>query len=522
MKTTQPAFSPERADRAQQFFERILRHTKGRYAGCLFGLTPWQRDEIIRPLFGTVAFDKQVNEWVRLYRLAWIELARKNGKSELMAGVGLLLLCADDEQGAEVYGAAKDREQAGHVFRVARRMVELSPVLTKRLRVVESTKTIIDPQTDSFYRVIAADGAGNLGQNPHGILFDEVIAQPSRELWDALKTGMGARTQPLMVAATTAGNDPAGFAASEHAYCARVAADPRVDPSRFVYLRNTPADADPWDEKGWSFANPALGDFLSIQTLRDEAREAQANPAVENTFRQFRLNQWVQQHTRWIPLPAWDASAGMVVEDALRGRRCFGGLDLASSVDIAALAWDFPGDDGYHDVIWRFFIPEERLPDLDRRTGGQAAAWVREGLITATPGNVIDYQAVLRQIDLDAQAFDVVELAYDRWGMTQLSQDLIDAGMTVIPFGQGFASMSGPTKELERLVLDGRYRHGGNPVMRWMIDNVMVRTDPAGNIKVDKAKSGDKVDGVVAGVMGLDRATRHEPKKVRSGKASFL
>lgn len=510
MTMTSLAFSAARADRAQGFFEKGLRHTKGRYARKPFLLAPWQRDDIIRPLFGTVRYDEQLEAEVRAFRIAWLELGRGNGKSELLAGIGLLLLVADDEEGAEVYGAAKDREQAGHVYRVAKRMVELSPALSRRLVVVDSRKTIVDPRLDSFYRVIAADASGNLGQNPHGILFDEIIAQPSRELWDALRTGMGKRDQPLMVAATTAGNDPASFAAAEHAYCERVAANPSLDPARLVYMRNTPEDADWKDEKVWHFANPALGDFLNISTLRDEAREAENNPSLENTFRQFRLNQWVQSATRWVPLQLWDASAGMVVEADLAGRRCYGGLDLASSVDLAALCWDFPGEAGDHEAIWRFFLPKDRLADLNRRTGGQGAVWARQGFLRLTEGNVIDYKAILATIDADAQAFDVAEVAYDRWGMTQLSQDLVDAGMTVVPFGQGFASMSPPTKEMERLVTAGLYRHGGNPVMRWMFDNVVVRKDPAGNVKVDKAKSGDSVDGVVAAVMALDRAMRRD------------
>jgi phage terminase large subunit-like protein len=490
-------------------FEEILVHTKGRWARTPFILAPWQRDEIIRPLFGRQRWDAETGRWVRQYRIAWLELARKNGKSELLAGIALILLCADDEEAAEVYGAARDRDQARKVYDVAERMVLLSPTLRRRLTVRSHEKRIIDDRTGSYYTVIAADAAGNLGHTPHGALLDEVIAQPDRSLWDALRTGMGTRTQPLMVAATTAGNDPTSFAAAEHDYCLRVANHPSLDPTRFVFIRNTPKDADWTDERLWSHANPALGDFLSLQQLRDELREAQANPAAENAFRQFRLNQWVQQATRWLQLAAWDATAGMVVEDQLRGRACYGGLDLASSRDLAALCLDFPDDQGGHDVLWRFWLPSERLQDLDRRTGGQASIWARNGLLTPTEGNVIDHKAILGQLDRDARAFDLAELAFDRWGMTQMSIDLQDAGLTVIPFGQGFSSMSPPTKEFERLVLDGRYRHGGHPVARWMLDNVVVRIDPAGNLKPDRQRSTEKIDGIVAAIMALDRATRH-------------
>lgn len=514
------AFSPERADRAQNFIEKICKHTKGRHARSPFLLTDWQRDDIVRPLFGTVRYDEDLAEWVRAYRIAWIEVARKNGKSELLAAIGLLLLVADDEEGAEIYSAARDRDQARKVFDVAERMVELSPILSRRLHINKSSKRISDERTGSYYEVISADAAGNLGHNPHGIIFDEVLTQPSRELWDALRTGMGARSQPIMVAATTAGNNMTSLAWTEHEYSERVHNDPSLDPARFVYMRNVDKNADWQDERNWYDANPALGDFLNIATLRDEAREAAQSPEGQNAFRQFRLNQWVQQTTRWLDLGAWDAAAGIVDEAAMRGRRAFGGLDLASSTDIAALCWTFPDDEGGYDAVWRFWIPADRLADLDRRTGGNAARWVREGWLTTTEGDVIDYRAILDRIDKDAQAFDVQEIAYDRWGMTQLSQDLQDAGMTVVPFGQGFASMSPPTKEWERLVLTGDYRHGGNPVMRWMADNITIRRDPAGNIKIDKAKSSEKVDGCVAAVMALDRASRYEPPR-RFRVASF-
>src|SRR5437870_8628787 len=247
-------FCKQRADHVQAFFAELLFHTKGRFSRLPFILADWQRDDIIRPLFGTVRWDPEIDRYVRLYRIAWIEIARKNGKSELLAGIALYLLCADDEEGAEIYGAAKDRDQARKVFDVAARMVQLSPVLSKRLVVKAHEKRIIDEKTASYYETVAADAKGNLGHNPHGIIFDEILTQPSPDLWNALRTAMGTREQPLLVAATTAGNDPASFAAKEHEFCVRVSEDASVDPTRFVYARNTPSDADPWDESNWHHA----------------------------------------------------------------------------------------------------------------------------------------------------------------------------------------------------------------------------------------------------------------------------
>jgi phage terminase large subunit-like protein len=452
-----------------------------------------------------------------------------------MAGIALILLVADDEEGAEVYSAARDTEQAGRVFNVAKRMVELSPMLSKRLRIYSAYKTIVDPERDSVYKVLPSDALGNLGENPHGILFDEIIAQPNRALWDALKTGFGTRPQPLMVAATTAGNDPASFAKAEHDYCVRIREKPELDPVRFVYIRGTPADADPFDEANWKNANPAMSGpaeqrFLSVRTLRDEAKEARENPMAENAFRQFRLNQWVQQSTRYMPPHVWNAAAGASVDlRSLAGRRAWAGLDLSTSVDITALALDMPApiegeqrgrlDPENHDVAWRFWLPEEGLSDLAKRTGGRAEQWVKEGWLELTEGDVIDYAAIRETIKRIAAppphgfGIQIEELAYDRWGATQLAIELQEDGLTVFPFGQTYKDLSPPLKLWDKLVRSGGYHHGANPVMDWMVDNLLVRRDVAGNIRPDKERSAEKIDGVVGAIMALDRAALGARKK---------
>jgi len=521
-------FDEERALWAERFFERLLRHTKGRWAGQLFRLADWQRDEIIRPLFGTVRQGED-GEWTRLFRMAWLELARKNGKSELLAGIGLYLLIADGEEGAEIYGAARDRDQASIVWDVAQRMVELSPYLQGRLRIFRQTKRIVDERTSSFYRVIAADAAGNLGWNPHGVLFDEVLTQPSRDLWDALRTAMGSRTQPLMVAATTAGNDPSSFAAHEHEEMARVAEDPARAPHVFVYMRNTPRDADPWDESKWPHANPALGDFLDIRALREEAVEAHNDPAKENAFRQYRLNQWVQQTTRWIPLHLWEACADGELfprpdwpDRELAGQAAFGGLDLSSKEDLTALCWFFP--DVRNTAVWRFFLPEERLGDLDRLTGGQAAVWAREGWLTLTEGNVIDYEAIYAQVEEDARRYKVTGISADPWLLEPVRQEIGKrTGIEISQVRQTYAGMSEPLKQLMVLVRSGALRHGANPVARFCADSVEVRQDDAENIKPvkpDRGASGRRIDGIVALAMAIDAGILRRPRR-RRGAAFF-
>ena len=496
-----------RADHAMQFFAELLVHTKGDWARRPFIPAPWEEMEVIRPLFGVVEYEPGWARYVRRYRELYLSTGRKNGKTELVAGLTLLLTCADDEDGAEVYGLALDKDQASLAYRAAARMVALSPVLTHRLTVANGARRIVDESTASFFTVIAGDALGALGVGPHAAYIDELLSQPNRELYDALRTGFGTRAQPVMILVTTADNDPSGFAASERAWSERVLADPELDHARLVVIHAAPPDADWTSEATWKMANPALGDYLDPRILRAECAKAVNNPVEERAFRQFRLNQQSAQAGRAVDLTAWDAAPVSVLE--LAGRECYGGLDLASTIDLASYALDFPDGAGGHDVIWRAFTPEDRLTALDRRTGGKAATWAADGWLTVTPGNVIDYEAIKAALREDAERYDLREIAFDRWGATQLSSELLEEGFPLIQTGQGFASMSGPTKEFLRLVASGRYRHGANPLVRWQAGNLITRTDPSGNVKPDKQRSADKIDSLTAAIMALDRAIRH-------------
>lgn len=490
-----------RADRVISFFTEVLLHTKGSWARRVFKPAKWQEEDILRPLFGTVRWDEFHKAYVRRYRIAWIELGRKNGKSELAAGIALYLLVADDEESAEVYGAAKDTAQAGKVFEVAQRMSQLSPILSDRLTFRAHSRRLIDEKRGSYYQVITADAAGELGHNPHGVVIDEVLTQADGRLWSALRTAMGARAQPLMVALTTATDDPASFCAQQHEHYARVAEDPDREPHVFVYMRNTPKDADPWDEANWDFANPALGEFLDIQALRDEALEARNDPTKENSFRQFRLNQHVQQSTRWMPLHLWDACGGLVVPENLRGRACFAGLDMASTTDLAAWVLLFPDDSrGTFDVLWRFWTPEAQIPFLDRHTGGRASVWARENLLTVTEGDWIDYGVIRRQIQSDVRDFQMLGIGVDRAQAEETWQWMVLNGWPAVKADQGFG-LSGALQEMMRLVKAGKLNHGGHPVARWNADSVEVKQSDQERIKAVKPErnaSGKRVDGIVA------------------------
>ena len=492
-----------RADRVVAFFAEVLVHTKGTWARKPFMLEEWQEHDIVRPLFGEVVWSPEWERYVRRYRLAYIILGRKNGKSELAAGIVLYLLVGDDEEAAEIYGAAKDTKQAGKVGEVVVRMFELSAVLRLRLKWNKHSRRLTDPRSASYYEVIPADAAGELGSNPHGVVIDELLTQPDDSLFNALRTAMGTRTQALMLIISTETDDPAGFAAAQIDEAERVAAEPARAPHVFTYIRKMDRNADPFDERLWGGPNPALGQFLSAQSLRDEAIEARNDPTKENAFRQFRLNQRVQQVTRWIPLHLWDRSAGMVAETDLLGRRCFAGLDVASTTDLAAWALLFPPDDGYDRfrVLWRFWTPEAQLRSLDKHTGGQASVWVRQGLLTTTEGDWIDYSKIHEDIRSDRDRFEVQVVGYDKEiRATATAQFMQSIGLEIDPVFQGFA-LSSSLKELLRLVKAGQLEHGGNPVARWNADSAEVRQDDQERIKIVKpqrARSGKRIDGIAA------------------------
>lgn len=502
-------YDEDKANKAIKFIS-ALKHTKGRWAGDPFQLLGWQVKDVLEPLFGTV--DENGH---RLYRKCYVEVPKKNGKSELGAAVALYLLMADGEFGAEIYSAACDRDQASIVFNVAAYMVEQEEGLDKRLKVLRSTKRIIYPATNSFYHVLSADAYTKHGYNIHGCIFDELHAQPNRELWDVLTEGSGdARTQPLIFVITTAGYDRNSICYEVHEYARKVKEGIIEDPHFLPVLYGLPEDEDWRDERNWKKVNPSLGQIIPIEKLRASFKEAENIPAKQNLFRRLRLNQWTKQETRFIPMEFWDRCSKKSSVKKLKGKTCYGGLDLASSVDIAAFAKVFPDEDGYFDVLMRFWIPEENILERALRDKVPYDVWVEEGWIRATPGNVIDYQAIELDILKDTEIYQVEEIAYDRWGAVQITQDFEAEGITVVPFGQGYKSMSPPTKELLKLVMSQKIRHGGNPVLRWMADNMMVTMDPAENLKPDKKKSTERIDGIVAMIMALDRALRHEESNI--------
>ena len=497
-------YDKEYADFAVAFIESLC-HTKGTWAGKKFELIDWQ-EQIIRDLFGTL----KPNGY-RQFNTAFIEIPKKQGKSELAAAVALLLTCGDGEQRAEVYGCAADRQQASIVFEVAADMVRMCTALSKRVKILASQKRIIYIPTNSFYQVLSAEAYSKHGFNIHGVVFDELHTQPNRKLFDVMTKGSGdARMQPLYFLITTAGTDTHSICYETHQKAKDILEGRKIDPTFYPVIYGADENDDWTDPKVWEKANPSLGITVGIDKVQTACESAKQNPSEENSFRQLRLNQWVKQAVRWMPMDKWDKCAFAVNEDDLRGRVCYGGLDLSSTTDITAFVLVFPplDEEDKYIILPYFWIPEDTLDLRVKRDHVPYDVWERQEYLQTTEGNVVHYGYIEKFIEQLGKRFNIREIAFDRWGAVQMVQNLEGMGFTVVPFGQGFKDMSPPTKELMKLTLEQRIAHGGHPVLRWNMDNIFVRTDPAGNIKADKEKSTEKIDGAIATIMALDRAIR--------------
>jgi phage terminase large subunit-like protein len=482
--------------RVVHFFEKILRHSKGQNAGKPFILLPWQH-HVLRELFGRLNPDG-----TRQHRIGYIELPKKQGKSTTLAGIALYMAAFDSEPGAEVYGAACDREQAGIIYREAASMVRASPALSRHLEVIDSRKTIVHKASNSFYRVLSADAFRAEGLNIHALLFDELHAQRDRRLWDALRYGGAARRQPLLLSITTAGYDRKSICWEQHSYAERCMADPTVDPAFFGCIYAA-APKDDWkNEKTWHKANPSLGETITVESFAADAREAEQSPSKLNAFLRYRLNVWTTQDVRWLSPDAW-AKCGGPLRDDLEKREWYAGLDLASTTDLSALVLVSQDDDGTFDVLPFFWVPQDNAAERTQRDKVDYIGWIRDGYIRATDGNVTDYDVIRRDIVELSQKYNIRQLGIDRWNATQLATQLQGDGLQVVGFGQGYGSMSSPSRALENYVLSEKIRHAGHPVLSWMAANVAVQSDHQGNIKPSKAKSTERIDGIVSMVMAL-------------------
>lgn len=531
-------FDPVAAAKAEAFFPRYLRHTKGRWAGQPFVLEGWQRG-VVRTAFGWKRADG-----TRRFRTVYILVPRKNGKTGLAAGIALYLMLADGEIGAEVYSFASDTDQAAICHNEAKLMVRQHPQLSGRC--IVRTKSIAALKTASAYKVLSSTSGTKDGLNAHGTVGDELHAVKDRALYDLLHTSSGARTQPLEWLITTQGVDLASLQGEIDDHAAKVFSGEIEDPEFLPVRYFLPADVDWKDPANWQRANPSLGTTFGPDYLADRIKEAVNFPARENTIKRLHFNIRTEQVTAWLPLDLWKQSpiVAPVTLQSLAGREVWGALDLSSTTDLTALCLVARRGDGGFDAWWRFWMPSGTLTsgtpsdaflrERTRRDGFDYARAVREGWITCTDGNVVDYDRIRKAItgqvgtgqpahnggpplDDEPPIVDLVnlrELAIDRWNATQITTQLTGDGVTVVPFGQGFASMSAPAKALEALVRGQTLNHGGNPVATWMAGNVAVETDAAENIKPSKdPKRGSRkrIDGIVALIMALGRAGVAQP-----------
>jgi len=489
-----------KADRAVRFIN-TLKHSTGQWAGKPFILMDWQ-EELIRRFYGTLNPDG-----TRQYRTVWLEVPRKNGKTELGAGgFALPLLYLDDELGAQIYSAANDREQAGLLFQAAAPMVEQNHTLNSLSKVYSPQKRIVYYRNRSFYVAISADRYNKDGLNAHAIIYDELHAAKTRELWDVLTTSHGTRTQPADIVTTTAGYDRNSICWELHNYACKVRDGIIDDPTWLVCIYAAEPKEDWTDEDVWLKCNPALGVFRSIEEMRSLCKRAQQTPALEMTFRRLYLDQWVNSAERWMRIETWDACNKRLPK--LAGLKCYGGLDLSSTKDLTALALVFHIGDKYA-VKMHYWIPEATMLQKEKEDRVPYSLWKRQGHLHVTDGNVVDYDYMREITRQEATKYEIAEVAFDRWNATQIVTQLMDDGFNMTPFGQGFVSMSPATKDFETQVLSGNLIHGNNPILRWNIDNLVVRQDPAGNLKPDKEKSTQRIDGAVATIMGLSLAIKH-------------
>lgn len=486
------------AQRAVDFFS-YLRHSKGEWAGFPFKLAAWQEHDIIRPLFGWKRADG-----FRRFRTAYLATARKSGKSTLAAGIGLYLTLADGERGAEVYSAATKKDQAKIIHAEAMRMVRASKSLREWVQLFRDNISVV--RTGSKYEPLGADADTLDGLNTHAAIIDELHAHKGRELWDILDTSTGARRQPLMLATTTAGFNRLTICWEIHNRAVQVLEEALEDDTLFAYIASIDPEDDWRNPECWIKANPNLGITPKLETLQQACSKAETTPAFQNTFRRLHLNEWTEQSERAIDMVAWRECAGKIDEAELAGKECYGGLDLASTMDLTAASLTFPWNGRHFKLLWKFWLPAAALDSRDKRNRAQYLAWAREGWLKIVPGNVMDYDVVRADLAEWKNKFNILEMSFDPWNAKEIAGKMQDDGFTMVEHRQGFISMSEPTKSFMGLILDRDIEHGNNPIATWMAANFVVATDPSGNLKPDKAKSSEKIDGMVAAIMGTARA----------------
>lgn len=499
-------FDRDAADRVCSFFEEALRHTRGEWAGKPYRLSKWQ-EKHTRELFGW----KRESDGYRRYRESYIEIPRKNGKSTWAAGLASYLTAMDDEPGAMVYCLANSKDQAKVVFNEAKAMARSSPLLSQIAQV--HREAIVIPGTLSAMQVLSSESQTKDGLNPHGIVCDELHELKDRDLYDKLTTAMGARRQPLTIFLTTAGDDVESICYELHEHAVELLAGRRQNDSFYAVLYSAHEDDDWRSPATWRKANPALAEgTIKEAYFREQVEKAERQPAQLNAFRRYHLNVWTRSAKQAISLRAWNKGKGPLDTEELRGRRCWGGLDLSSTTDFTSLClWFWSEDKKSASLIWRHWLPESAADGHRARVDKiPLDLWIKQGWITITPGEIVDYEFVRREIARLSGEFSIEEIGIDPHNATQLTTQLEGDGFKMVQVRQGMLTMSPPTKEFDRLIRAGAIRHGDDPVARWMAGNVAYKTDSTENIRPIKSRPTARIDGFVAGVIACSRAMVEE------------
>ena len=488
-------FDKQAADKAISFIETFITHTKGELTGKPFILEDWQK-EIVGNIFGW----KNKETDLRKYRTVFIEVPRKNGKTTLCAAIGIYMLFADRERGAEIYAAAGDRNQAGIVFEIAKGMIANNVELSSRGKVFRNS--ITNESKGNFFQAISSDSKTKHGFNANCIIFDELHTQPNRDLWDTLTTSTGARREPLTIAITTAGYDRQSICYELYNYAKRVLDKSISDESFYPVIYEAEAEDDITLESTWKKANPNYGISLRKDYMERESKRAIELPSYQNTFKRLMLNIWTESQTKWIGHDEWMECHQEFDYSTLEGKECWGGLDLASTRDLSAFVLVF-NVNGKFIVKPYIFIPKENAKKRSDRDGVNYVEWLRDGHVFGTEGDVQDYHFIRAKINELSKKYRIQSICYDRWNASQIVIDLQNDGANLDPFGQGFVSMRMPTKALEVEIIAKNIIHDNNPCLNWCLSNITIQEDPAGNIKPNKSKSVDRIDPIVALIMAL-------------------
>lgn len=506
-------FDQDKADHAVRFFEEFLTHSKGQFAGKPFTLLDWQKSDVIEEIFGWMRTESDT----RKYRVGYIEVPKKNGKSTLLSGIGLYATVADGEMSAECYGCATSREQAGIVYKQMKELVESSPYLSEMLEVIDSRKTIAYIPTHSFWKVISSDAGRQEGLNIHSLCYDEIHSAKDRKLWDAVRYGGISRSQSLILAITTAGVDRNSIGFELHEHAMKVRLDPSYDEQFFAYVAAAAPEDDYRDPEVWRAANPSWDVTMDEESFRADVRDAEQSNSRLASFLRYRLNVWTQgDGNRFIKLDQWEkckADSGILGSD----RIWYAGLDLAQTWDCNAFVAVSKASDGVFDVLCRFWIPGENAGVRSQKDGVPYTTWAKEERygLTLTPGNTCDYDFIKRDILKFCKERTVRMIAVDPHNSHYLVQQLQAEGLNVQGFSQGFTNMNPGTRLTETIIAQGRLRTNDNPILNWMAGNATTKENAEGYVKVVKPSptSPLRVDGVVAMIMAIAVASDAENAK---------